>query len=201
MSTATKPAPNVTPFLLARDAYIRWCKQRDACLGMIEQRLPRRSRLRTALMRVLTPQVLSAFRVEADGAACSFADYHGDSVFSSMGINAATSVFFGPRVRSSDLGTQAQSPGCALGLPEILMILDADSCARGFMNSVRELPAVLNAGGRLDACARRYEVDYERAISCLKEQRLDGEASHACSVYFRKALPADVGSRIIELAY
>ena len=118
-----------------------------------------------------------------------------------MGVNAATSVFFGPSVRASDAGPEAQSPGCALGLPEILIILDADSYARGFMHSARELPAVLNAGGRLDACARRYEVDYAKAIACLKEHCLDDDATHACSVYFRQNLPRDVGTRVIEYAY
>ena len=122
-------------------------------------------------------------------------------MFCSVGVNAATGVFFGPSVRASDAGPEAQSPGCALGLPEILMILDADSYARGFMNSVRELPAVLNAGGRLDACARRYEVDYAKAIACLKEHCLDDDATHACSVYFRQNVPRDVGTRVIEYAY
>ena len=122
-------------------------------------------------------------------------------MFCSVGVSAATGVFFGPSTRASDAGPEAQSPGCALGLPEILMILDADSSARGFIQCVFQLPGVLNTEGKLDACMRRYEADYAKAISCLKEQRLDSEASHACSVYFRKALPANVESRIIELAY
>ena len=118
-----------------------------------------------------------------------------------MGVNAATGVFFGPSVRASGAGPEAQSPGCALGLPEILIILDADSSARGFIQCVFQLPGVLNTEGKLDACMRRYEVDYAKAIACLKEHCLDDDATHACSVYFRQNLPRDVGTRVIEYAY
>ena len=66
----------IAPFLLARDAYLRWARQRDFCLRMIEQRLPR-SRARTALARFLATQTLADARVQADGAAVAVADQHG----------------------------------------------------------------------------------------------------------------------------
>ena len=193
--------PTVTPFLLAREAYRRWVVQRDVCLRMVEQ-LPR-SRLRTALMRVLDPQILGEFRVRADGAACSFADrYRSDSVFCEAGIKAPTDVFYGSKLSTpgSSAGMRAERAGCDWGLPEILMLLDLDSAAQVFMNSVRELPGVLGTGG-LDACERGYRAAYDKAITALKGQRLDGEASHACAVYFREALPKEIGSRVIDFAY
>ena len=192
--------PTVTPFLLAREAYRRWVVQRDVCLRMVEQ-LPR-SRLRTALMRVLAPQILGEFRVRADGAACSFADrYRSDSVFCEAGIKAPTDVFYGSTLWApgSSAGPKAQRSGCDWGLPEILMLVDLDSAAQVFMNSVRELPGVLDTG--LDACERVYKAAYDKAITALKGQRLDGEASHACAVYFREALPQEIGSRVIDFAY
>ena len=190
----------ITPFLLAREAYRRWAAQRDACLCMTEQ-LPR-SRLRTALMRALAPQALGEFRVRGDGAACAFADNHlSDAVFSDAGITAPTDVFYGSTLWApgSSAGPKAQRSGCDWGLPEILMLVDLDSAAQVFMNSVRELPGVLDTG--LDACERVYRAAYDKAITALKGQRLDGEASHACAVYFREALPQEIGSRVIDFAY
>ena len=192
--------PTIAPFLLAREAYRRWAQQREACLRMIEQ-LPR-SKLRTALMRVVVPQALGEFRVRADGAACAFADKHrSDSVFGEAGITAPTDLFYGPTLCTPGLGAgpKAHRLGCDWGLPEILMLVDLDSAAQVFMNSVRELPGVLDTG--LDACERGYRVAYDKAITALKDQRLDGEASHACAVYFREALPQEIGSRVIDFAY
>ena len=192
--------PTITPFLLAREAYRRWAAQRDASLCMTEH-LPR-SRLRTALMRVLDPQILGEFRVRADGAACSFADrYRSDSVFCEAGIKAPTDVFYGSKLSTpgSSAGMRAERAGCDWGLPEILMLLDLDSSAQVFMKSVRELPGVLETG--LNACERQYRADYDKAIAALKSQRLHGEASHACAVYFREALPREIEARVIDFAY
>ena len=186
--------PTITPFLLAREAYRRWAQQREACLRMIEQ-LPR-SKLRTALLRALA-QTLGEFRVRADGAACAYADRHrSDSVFCAAGIRAPTDVFYGSKLWTPGSVPKAR---CDWGLPEILMLLDLDSAAQVFMNSVRELPGVLDAG--LNACEHRYRAAYDMAIAALKGQRLDGEASHACAVYFREALPKEIGSRVIDFAY
>ena len=190
--------PTITPFLLAREAYRRWAQQREACLRMIEQ-LPR-SKLRTALLRALA-QTLGEFRVRADGAACAFADKHrSDSVVCEAGITAPTDVFYGSTLCTPGLGAgpKAHRLGCDWGLPEILMLVDLDSAAQAFMNSVRELPGVLDAG--LNACERGHRVDYDKAIAALKG-RLGGEASHACAVYFREALPKEIGSRVIDFAY
>ena len=67
------------------------------------------------------------------------------------------------------------------------------------MNIVRELPGVLETG--LNACERQYRADYDKAIAALKSQRLHGEASHACAVYFREALPREIEARVIDFAY
>ena len=82
----------IAPFLFAREAYLRWVHQRDACLRMIEQRLPR-SKVRGAMVRLLATQTLADVRVQADGAACSLADLHGDSVFASAVGRFSTDVF------------------------------------------------------------------------------------------------------------
>ena len=110
----------ISPFLLARDAYRRWVQQREACLRMIEERLSR-SRLRSALTRLLTTQSLADARVPADGAACALADLHGDSVFASARCRASTDVFFGPSLRMPDGsgGPRAQSLGNELGFPKL----------------------------------------------------------------------------------
>ena len=153
-------------------------------------------------MRVLDPRILGEFRVRADGAACSFADrYRSDSVFCEAGIKAPTDVFYGSKLSTpgSSAGMRAERAGCDWGLPEILMLVDLDSAAQVFMNSVRELPGVLDAG--LNACEHRYRAAYDMAIAALKGQRLDGEATHACAVYFREALPKEIGSRVIDFAY
>ena len=191
----------ISPFLLARDAYRRWVQQRDACLRMVEERLSR-SRLRSALTRLLTTQALADARAQADCAACALANVHGDHVFAPAGFKAPTDVFFGPSLRMPDgtAGPRARSPGNELGLPEVLMLVDLEGAATSFLQSVQHLPGLPSAR-KVSACARRFKADYDRAMSCLKEQRLACEAGHACSVYFRKNMPADVGARVIDFAY
>ena len=191
----------ISPFLLARDAYRRWVQQRDACLRMIEERLSR-SRLRSALTRLLTTQALADARAQADCAACALANVHGDHVFAPAGFKAPTDVFFGPSLRMPDgsAGPRAQSPGAEIGLPEVLSFIDLDGAACAFLQSVRDLPG-LSSRRVVDACERRFKAEYGRAMACLKRQRLEGEASHACAVYFRQALPEAVGERVLGMAY
>ena len=194
-------SPRIAPFLLARDAFRRYVQQRDACLTLVQERLPR-SKLRAALLRLLTTQALADARAMADCAACALANVHGDHVFAPAGFKAPTDVFFGPSLRMPDgtAGPRARSPGNELGLPEVLMLVDLEGAATSFLQSVQHLPCLPSAR-KVSACARRFKADYGRAMSCLKEQRLDGEAGHACSVYFRENMPADVGSRVIDFAY
>ena len=191
----------ISPFLLARDAFRRYVQQRDACLTLVQGRLPR-SKLRVALLRLLTTQALADARVQADGAACALANVHGDHVFAPAGFKAPTDVFFGPSLRMPDgsAGPRAQSPGAEIGLPEVLSFIDLDGAAWAFLQSVRDLPG-LSSRRVVDACERRFKAEYGRAMDCLKRQRLDGEAGHACSVHFRTKLPAGVGVRVMDLSY
>ena len=191
-------ADTVQALLLAREFYLRWAQQRDACLRTVEQ-LPR-SRLRTAITRLLSTQTLSQARVQADGAACCLADLHGDSVFASAGFRAPTDVFFGPSLRMRDGSAAPTVRGLGSDLGLVLMLVDLQGAAQSFLESVRTLPCLPNAR-KVSACARRFQADDDRAISCLKGQRLSGEATHACAVFFRENLPHEVGSRVMEMAY
>ena len=195
-------SPPIAPFLVARDAYRRWLKLRDACLRMVQERLPR-AKLRTALLRCITTQALTDARLQADAAACALANVHGDQVFASAGIWAPTDCFYGQSLRApgnARAGPATQSRGNEMGLPEVLGFIDLDGAAFAFLQSVRDLPGVPSRRV-VDACEKRFKAEYGRAMDCLKRQRLEGEASHACAVYFRQALPDDVGQRVLELAY
>lgn len=189
----------IAPFLIAREAYLHWAQERDACLRMVEQRLSR-SKARAALTRFLATQTMADARLQADGAAIALADRHGESVFASAGLRAPTDVFFGRSLRTPDASAgPRQSPGGGLGLPELLMLVDLEGATRSFLASVRDLPG-LPSPRKLAACERRFKVEYDRATASLKGQ-CDGEASCACAAYFRQALPKDVGTRVIDYAY
>ena len=124
-------------------------------------------------------------------------------MFTTAGIRSPTDCCYGPSLSAPDNlspGPKTQSRGNEIGLPEVLGFIDLDGAACAFLQSVRDLPG-LSSRRVVDACERRFKAEYGRAMACLKRQRLEGEASHACAVYFRQALPEAVGERVLGMAY
>ena len=70
--------------------------------------------------------------------------------------------------------------------------------ACSFPQSVRELPG--SNRRVVDACLRRFQADYAKAMARLQERRLGGQAARACAVYFRQALPEAAGKRVLDVA-
>ena len=188
-------SPLIAPFLVARDAFRRYVQQRDACLRMAQEGLPR-SALRTALLRLFTTQALADARVQADGAACALASVQRDDVFASARIRDPAACF-GMSLRAPEnlsAGPRRQSRGT-----EVFGFIGMKTAACGFLQSVRDRPG-LSSRRAVDACERRFEADNAKAMACLQEHSPGSQVARACAVHFRQDLPEDVSKRVLHMA-
>ena len=159
-----------------------------------------RSRARTALLGALRGDALSAFRLAADGAAILFADTHDDEAFRAEGIPAPTHVFFGlPSAGDMVYASARRKPALPLSLADVLQLLDYAAHARVCMGAVRALPNVCVSS--LDAAEARFNESFARAMLLLRGEHCEHDAAVACGIYFRRALPREIGSRVIDFAY
>ena len=191
---------DAAPFIFARAEFIRLARLRAICVRLVELHVRPRSRARTALLVALRGDALSAFRLAADGAAILFADTHDDEAFRAEGIPAPTHVFFGlPSAGDVVYESARRKPAIPFSLADVLQLLDYAAHARACMGAVRALPNVCVSS--LDAAEDRFNESFARAMLLLRGEHCEHDAAVACGIYFRRALPREIGSRVIDFAY
>ncbi len=150
----------VPVLLLARKDLEEFQKQRALCFASHAD--IRGRTLRAALAKLVAVD-LKAFRLLADGIACSAADVCSAAFVRVKGVDTAVDLFFGAVMRT-DANTRTNSPSDVRESAAHLR-----STSRRFMRTVRTLPHNGAAKARLDECEREFERLWHEVQKCAVE--------------------------------
>ena len=199
--------PHMERFLHARELFLRWRRDREACATIATWRYPLTHKVRKGLCRVLLGEPLGAYRMEADRCACLYdANAQGDPFDMDDAMRAPTDCFYGPRLRGlyDEVGL-ALSPHAlhskCLAAHELARFRELPARASDFMDAVEGLPHHA-AGKRLVDSRRRVSRSLREVTAIAEHTEKDRDASYKVVLCcWRVGLTSDMAKYIYELAY
>ena len=191
--------------LNARAAFARWSANKERILSIAQHAFPPEHPLRKATGFALFGDVLGAFRVACDGAACSLCDLLGEAAFAQQVGCAPTELFYGGtslRALAPDAPWDAAAAcpqyGQWLGLWDLSAFSEMEWSTRAWMDAARALTSLPRIHQKLETCERRWSESWRMALLTLRGIRVDLRQIAALETALRRrGLPADISAIVL----
>ena len=182
----------------AHESFVAFQKHKLKVLISVEHIFSSGHPLRRAAAAALSGSPFCKAMLLADAAACALADRIGDDEFAScFGGLQCTELFYGVALRTqcAELPVlRCERLSERLSLADYTRIVDLESRAEAFLESVRAFAEAPRPKHMLETCARTFRERWRRVLAALRVARLDLGPIRAL---LRKHFPAEISSRIV----
>ena len=181
----------------AHQSFVAFQKHRLEVLILVEHIFPSGHPFHRATAAALYGSPLSKAILLADAAACALADRMGDDDFATcFGGLQCTELFYGVALRIPCAEFPVLRHGHLserLSLEDYTRIVDLESRADAFLESVRAFAAAPRSKRMLETCARSFRERWRRVLVALRCAQLD---LGPISSLLRQHFPAEISTQI-----